>query len=582
MVTDNSGATDNDVMQVTVNPAPNQAPNANAGPNKTITLPVNKISLSGSGSDADGTVTSYKWTKISGPSAYNIVNASSPVTDVTGLVEGVYQFELKITDNDGATDNDIMQVTVKPLPNQAPDANAGPNKTITLPVNTISLSGSGSDTDGTVVIYKWTKISGPSSYNIINAFSPATDVTGLVEGVYQFELKVTDNYGATDIDVMQVTVNPAPNTAPNANAGSDKTITLPVNTTSLSGNGSDADGTVTSYKWTKISGPSGYNIVNAASPVTDVTGLVEGVYQFELKVTDNGGATGTDVMKVTVNSATNVAPVANAGADKTIFLPVNTTSLAGSGSDPDGVISSYKWTKISGPFECSIVNASSPVTDVTGLVEGIYQFELKVTDNKGATGTDLMTVKVAAANQTPTANAGPDQTITLPTNIVTLSGSGSDPDGTIAKYNWKQISGPAASGVVSPGKAITLSNELEEGSYEFELTVTDDDGASASDTVSIVVAVPRLNLNVPSNAIKVYPNPVIDVTTLEINTTHPDEKLLVVIRDINGQVVFKEELNSGLSNIKHKINMSNMVKGTYLLTVYFSSQEQQTFKIIKL
>ena len=108
------------------------------------------------------------------------------------------------------------------------------------------------------------------------------------------------------------------------------------------------------------------------------------------------------------------------------LLPVNTTSLAGSGSDPDGTISSYKWTKISGPSAYNIVNASSPVTDVTGLVEGIYQFELKVTDNKGATGTDFMMVKVAAGNQAPTAYAGPDQTITLPTNIVTLSGSGSD------------------------------------------------------------------------------------------------------------------------------------------------------------
>ena len=80
------------------------------------------------------------------------------------------------------------------------------------------------------------------------------------------------------------------------------------------------DGTITSYKWTKISGPSGYNIVNASSPVTDVTGLVEGVYQFELKVTDNDGATGTDAMQVTVNSATNEAPVANAGADKTVLV----------------------------------------------------------------------------------------------------------------------------------------------------------------------------------------------------------------------------------------------------------------------
>ena len=160
-----------------MNPAPNQAPNANAGSNKTITLPINTTSLSGSGSDADGTVTSYKWTKISGPSAYNIVNASSSVTQVTGLVQGVYQFEFKVTDNNGATDNDVMRVTVNPAPNQTPNANAGPNRTITLPVNKISLSGSGNDADGTVTSYKWTKISGSSAYNIVNASSSVTEVT---------------------------------------------------------------------------------------------------------------------------------------------------------------------------------------------------------------------------------------------------------------------------------------------------------------------------------------------------------------------------------------------------------------------
>ena len=48
---------------------------------KTITLPVNKITLAGSGTDADGTVVSYLWTKISGPTSYSIVNAASPVTD---------------------------------------------------------------------------------------------------------------------------------------------------------------------------------------------------------------------------------------------------------------------------------------------------------------------------------------------------------------------------------------------------------------------------------------------------------------------------------------------------------------------
>ena len=46
-----------------------------------------------------------------------------------------------------------------------------------------------------------------------------------------------------------------------------------------------------------------------------------------------------------------------------------------------------------------------------------------------------------ATNQSPTAKAGSDQTITLPTSTVSLSGSGTDPDGTISAYSWTKISG---------------------------------------------------------------------------------------------------------------------------------------------
>jgi len=69
--------------------------------------------------------------------------------------------------------------------------------------------------------------------------------------VYQFELTVTDNSGATGKDTMQVTVNPAPNKIPTANAGADITITLPTNSTILNGIGTDIDGTITNYQWTK-------------------------------------------------------------------------------------------------------------------------------------------------------------------------------------------------------------------------------------------------------------------------------------------------------------------------------------------
>ena len=237
------------------------------------------------------------------------------------------------------------------LPIQPPVANAGLDQAITLPVNTVTLSGGGSDADGTIVSYQWTKISGPSNYNIVNSASPFTDVSALEAGVYQFQLKVTDNNGATGTDIMQVTVNAAANIPPVADAGSDQAITLPVNTVTLSGSGGDADGTIVSYGWTKVSGPSNYSILNPGSAVTDITGLVQGVYQFQIEVTDNNGAKGTDIVQVTVNAAPNQLPVADAGLDQTITLPTNIVTLSGSGSDADGTISSYNWTKISGPFK---------------------------------------------------------------------------------------------------------------------------------------------------------------------------------------------------------------------------------------
>jgi len=51
---------------------------------------------------------------------------------------------------------------------------------------------------------------------------------------------VTDNGGATAVDNITVIVNPAANQAPTANAGSDITLTLPTNSTSLTGSGADA------------------------------------------------------------------------------------------------------------------------------------------------------------------------------------------------------------------------------------------------------------------------------------------------------------------------------------------------------
>jgi len=190
----------------------NKPPVAVAGPNQLITLPTDSISLDGNASsDPDGKISEWLWTKISGPVSFIIVKPSDSATKVKSLVAGTYQFELKVTDNAGLSAKDTMQVIVDAVltTNHPPIANAGTDTTITLPANTINLDGSRStDPENSITSYAWTKISGPSSFNISNVNVVQTQVTNLVSGIYQFELKVTDAGGLFSKDTMQVTVNP--------------------------------------------------------------------------------------------------------------------------------------------------------------------------------------------------------------------------------------------------------------------------------------------------------------------------------------------------------------------------------------
>jgi hypothetical protein len=277
----------------------------NAGADQTITLPKDSTKLSGTASDADGSIATYSWSQVSGPVQGSFSAASQPSSLVKGLTEGTYQFELKVTDNGGAVAKDTLMVVVKAAANQLPVVNAGADQTITLPVNNVTLNGSATDKDGTITSYNWSKLSGPSAYTVSSPATSSTSITGLAEGVYIFRLSVTDNLGAISSDDVQVTVKaliPKPNLAPTANAGKDIVITLPLNKTQLAGTGSDSDGSIVAYKWTKIDGPVNYSIVTPTANKTSVSNLVEGVYLFQLTVTDNNGATGSDTVMVTVKA----------------------------------------------------------------------------------------------------------------------------------------------------------------------------------------------------------------------------------------------------------------------------------------
>lgn len=501
LVTDNQGATAFDEVNVVVQNAANQSPTANAGLNKTITLPTNSTNFVGSGTDPDGTIASYSWSQISG-AALTLSNANTQTLSISGAIAGGYTLRLAVTDNLGATGSNDVMLTVNPAAvNQLPIANVGSNQVITLPQNTLNLTGSGIDPDGSVVSYLWTKLSGPT-VTLTNSTSAIVSLSNLIEGTFVFRLTVTDNVGATGFNDVTVNVLPAAvNQTPVANAGSDIIIILPINNTTIFGGGSDPDGSIASYSWTKFSGGAA-TLTNATTSTLTVTGLFQGVHVFRLLVTDNQGATNNDDVTVTVNTAaTNQLPIANAGLDKVIVLPTNTTNLIGSASDADGSIATYAWTKISGPTG-TLGATNGSTLSLSNLVEGIYVFQLMVTDNDGGTGTDntMVTVNPASVNQSPVVNAGADNSIFLPINTVQFSGSASDADGSIASQEWTQVSGPSTATLLNVNTTLLTVNNLIAGIYRFRFTATDNNAASAFDEVQVTVNVASVNQPPAANA----------------------------------------------------------------------------------
>ncbi|HJS55530.1 MAG TPA: PKD domain-containing protein [Chitinophagaceae bacterium] len=193
-------------------PGANKPPIAVAGPDQSIILPIDSILLDGSASsDPDGTISEWLWTIISGPASLNIISASTAETVVRNLDKGVYQFELKVTDASGFFSKDTIKVFVHDSLhiNQPPVVRIIYEGHILLPADSVYLVGSSSyDPDGQIVNYVWSKIAGPGQFNIISPNSADTKVKNLVAGVYEFELKVADEWGLSSKRSAIVIVDP--------------------------------------------------------------------------------------------------------------------------------------------------------------------------------------------------------------------------------------------------------------------------------------------------------------------------------------------------------------------------------------
>ncbi|WP_020558988.1 DUF1566 domain-containing protein [Thiofilum flexile] len=223
---------------------------------------------------------------------------------------------------------------------------------------------------------------------------------------------------------------PTPNNTnelPVAKAGADVTVTSKQVVTLDGSQSTDTDGRIVSYSWKQTFGPAVEltNSTNSQLQFTAPEVSVDTVFTFELTVQDDAGAKATDTVTVLVKANSNKAPVANAGADQSVAS--NTPFvLFGKGTDTDGTVVSYQWTQVSGPAvtlsdanQANIAFKTPTVAIATNLV-----FSLKVTDDKGATHTDTVTIQVK-----------PVAVITTPQVQITPV----EPDG--ATLKWEAIAG---------------------------------------------------------------------------------------------------------------------------------------------
>ncbi|MBK9530782.1 MAG: DNRLRE domain-containing protein [Chitinophagaceae bacterium] len=101
-----------------------------------------------------------------------------------------------------ACQKDIVNTIIQ----NAPSADAGLPQTVQLPAASFTLTGTGTTTNGVIVGYLWSLVSGPNVPVIISPASPSTSVINIVAGTYRFQFMVIDQAGLTGVDTVTVTV----------------------------------------------------------------------------------------------------------------------------------------------------------------------------------------------------------------------------------------------------------------------------------------------------------------------------------------------------------------------------------------
>lgn len=190
----------------------------------------------------------------------------------------------------------------------------------------------------------------------------------------------------------------------------------------------------------------------------------------------------------------NQSPIATCSADPTTGIAPLTVNFSGSGSDPDGTIISYNWNFGDG------TTSTEQNTSHTFQSDNTYTVSFTIEDNDGGktTKTLIVTVHQPPSNNEPTISLSASSNSGDAPFIVTFIISANDADGSISSWTL-DINNDGTPDYLGSGNPPSEKQHTytDPGKYVAKLTVTDNEGATGYDIITIMVNTTPLEPMIP-------------------------------------------------------------------------------------
>ncbi|PIE90529.1 MAG: hypothetical protein CR997_05415 [Acidobacteria bacterium] len=268
--------------------------------------------------------------------------------------------------------------------NTAPTADAGMSQT-EVPEGTVTLDATASyDREGDTLTFKWVQVAGP----VVALATPLEAITtfeGRAGEAYTFMVTVTDLYGETGSDLVQVVMQQAEVPAPVIEFFTATPDTID-------------EGELVNLNWSTVY--ADHVVIEGLGQVNTSGSIVLDPREttvYTLTATNEKGTVSETVTVTVIPEVVpdpNNRPVANAGPDQFRITP-GVVQLDGTASyDPDGDTLTYKWVVVSATTAVDMSGADTATPTFNAAASSTYIFRLIVHDGKGGVSTDDVLIQV--------------------------------------------------------------------------------------------------------------------------------------------------------------------------------------------